>query len=294
MKIQALLEAVIKVPQETYNEAIGIVLSDVLTRIRRYLRDNDAEGEFVHEKIYYAKEAKRLAAKYPSFMADTGVSDGDMTYKKIYIRMPEVDQRYFYKVPRNKDRTFALIIRVMLNTGRESNPSGEYHKKSLRTPANIVIELPSADNMALIAKNVDMYEALVDKLEGTVYHELIHAVQDMAFGDIPDEMPYYTKSGKLKDKEYYQHELEYSPQIVSTANDFVAYYKELKGQGIDISTDEMRQLFRNYVDPKAKPPRGIADHKSIFLKYVYQQGINKWRKAVKGVHGLVKQKLTEL
>lgn len=292
MRIQTLLEAVIKVPKQTYDDAMGIVLGDVLSRIRHYLRDNDDSGEFVHEKIYYAKEAKRLKAKYPTFH-ELDLSDTEMTYQKIYMRMPEVDQRYFYKKQNVKDKTYALIVNVVLSDN-DVNPSAEYHKKAVRTPAKIVINLPSAKNMHLIAKNPDMYEALVDKLEGAVRHELIHAVQDMALGEVPDVMPYYNRKGELKNREYYQHELEYQPQMVSTANDFVAYYKELKGMGYEFSTEDLKQLFRSYVDPKQRPPRGIQNYKSEFLKHVYKLGQDKWRKAVKVIYGLVREKLTEL
>lgn len=292
MRIQTLLEAVIKVPKQTFDDAMAVVLTDVVSRIRQYLRDNDDEGEFVHQKIYYAKETKRLTAKYPDFHI-INLTDSDMTYQKIYMRMPEVDQRYFYKKPNVKDKTYAIAVNVKL-ASKAATPAAEYHKKSIRTPAKIIIELPSAKEMHLVAKNPDMYEALVDKLEGAVRHELIHAVQDMALGDVPDELPYYNKKGELKDREYYQHELEYQPQIVSTANDFVAYYKELKGMGYEFTPEQLKHLFRSYVDPKQRPPRGIQDHKSVFMKHVYKLGQDKWRKAVKGIYGLVREKLTEL
>lgn len=131
---------------------------------------------------------------------------------------------------------------------------------------------------------------MMDRIEGVVEHELMHAIQDMAFKQIPDDLEYYDDKERIVDDKYYTSEIEFSPQLASSAKDFIAYAKDLSAMGYRLDGEGKKALFMNFVNPTANSPRGLPDNTSPFFKTLYQKDRAKWKKAVKYFYGLVQGK----
>ena len=287
MKIQTLLEGTIKVPNEPFNQIMTAVCADVFSRIVTWLNKPESDDYF-DNLLQYKGLIKEHRKKYGDFDIFPDYSDTRQTQLKLYVRMDEVDPRYLKRNPNAQGKIYA--IRALIKSSDGESPAGGYYKKKALRAAKLEIEVPSQRTIEQVARSPELLETLMDRIEGVVEHELMHAIQDMAFKQIPDQIEYYDDKQRIDDDKYYSSDIEFSPQLVSNAKDFIAYAKDTYASGWKLGAEAKKALFMNFVNPTAAAPRGLPVNTSPFFKTLYQKDRAKWKKAVKYFYGLVQGK----
>lgn len=287
MKIQTLLEGTIKVPKEPFNQLMTAVCADVFSRIVTWLNKPESDDYF-DNLLQYKDIIKEYRKKYGYFDIFPDYSDTRQMQLKLYVRMDEVDPRYLKRNPNAKGKIYA--IRALIKSSDAETPAGGYYKKKRLHAAKIEIEVPSQRTIEQVARAPELLGTLMDRIEGVVEHELMHAIQDMAFKQIPDEIEYYDDKQRIDDDKYYSSDIEFSPQLASNAKEFIAYAKDTYASGWKLDAEDKKALFMNFVNPTANAPRGLPDNTSPFFKTLYQKDRAKWKKAVKYFYGLVQGK----
>lgn len=288
MKIQALLEGKIKVPTDAYNQLMIAVCTDIFSRIITYL--NGPAGDDYFDNLLKFKELiKEYRKEFGHFDVYENYTANYATTHKLYVRMDEVDPRYLKRNPNAKGKIYAIRATITASDS-DQTPSGGYYKKQRAKAAKIEITVPSQKTIEQVARAPELFETMMHRIEGVVEHELMHAIQDMAFKQIPDELEYYDDKERIVDDKYYTSEIEFSPQLASSAKDFIAYAKDLSAMGYRLDGEGKKALFMNFVNPTANAPRGLPDNTSPFFKTLYQKDRVKWKKAVKYFYGLVQGK----
>lgn len=288
MKIHTLLEGKIKVPTEAYHQLMTAVCADIFSRIATYL-NSPAGDDYFDNLLKFKQIANQYRKAFGDFDVHEDYTANYTTTHKLYVRMDEVDPRYLKNNPNAKGRIYAILATITASDS-DQNPSGGYYKKQRAKAAKIEIIVPSQKTIEQVARAPELFETMMHRIEGVVEHELMHGIQDMAFKQIPDELEYYDDKQRLVDDKYYTSELEFSPQLASNAKDFMAYVKDLSGMGYRLDGEGKKAVFMNYVNPTAKPPRGIAVNTSPFFNTLYNKDKAKWKKAVKYFYGLVQGK----
>lgn len=283
MKIQNLLEGTIGVPQSTMYGIMNTVCTDLFSRILTYLNSPDAD-EYADNILAYKNLVARYRKLYGNFELTPDLDSRYQTSKKTILDMSEVNPRYLKRNPSLKNKKYVIITTVQpaQNDNAEST-SGSYYKKRAGKAVEIVIYMPSEHVLRRVARNPEQFSGLMQGLYGTAYHELIHAIQDIAFGEIPDKVHYFDDESNVDLDKYSDTDYEFSPQIVSNVNDFLAYVK----QAPKLTPVQKKQLILNYVNPTAMPPEGFQPYTSFFFKSLYKVNKEKWKKAAKYFYGLV-------
>jgi hypothetical protein len=284
MKILDLLEGTIKVPQAAMTDLLGIVYSDVLSRILSYLEQDESEESFELSRTW-ERMGKGFARQFPNTFHIYSIDAKQVSNGAFYVRKSEIDPRY---LSRNKNMQDSYRVNVMVEL---ANLSGEYYKKSTGKPAKIVIRIGDADSLYQVARNPEMFDSYIDRVEGVAEHELQHAIQDMAFKQIPNELAYYDKDKNLDMDKYHVSDIEFSPLITSEAKEFISYAKDVKASGWEMTGERKKDLFMNFVNPTAQAPKGLTPNTSNFFSSLYRQDRAKWQKAVKLLHSLVNGKI---
>lgn len=285
LRIQNLLEGIIKVPDSVINDIMGVVATHVFSNIFSYLETASDEE---YENIY---EFKRLATEYRkkhvNFNVFNDYTPTDKTSGKVYVRMAEVDKRYLNRNKNASSRTYTVNVLVSTAT-TEDTSSGGYQKKKTDSPAVMFFETPNHDELVKVAKNPEYLLGLMREMYGVVHHEAQHMIQDFAFKSLPDEMGYYNPDGTHDKDKYYSDILEFSPLIRTSATDFERYVMNAERRGITVTPQMRKQMIAAFVNPNAPTPVGIREpFRSEFFGNLYKNDNQKWRKAVKYFYGLL-------
>lgn len=292
MKILELLnEGTIKVPQSTLNEIMAIACSDFFSRAITYLEGADLEdAEELHTII--SRIAKDYMKKFGPFKVYTNFDDNQVMSGSVYVRMGEVDPRYFKQNANAKGRTYTLSVMVSTHPDKDVyNASGSYENKRLGRNAKMEIVQCHIDELKAMARSPELIDGYMDRLEGLVNHEMQHGMQNMALNQSPDAVKYYDKDMNIIDDKYYTDESEFSPQITSAAQDFIGFIKDLKAMNHKFTPETVKQLMTAYINPSAKDMAGIQGLRSKFFETLYRKDKAKWKKAVKYFHGLIQNKV---
>jgi predicted HicB family RNase H-like nuclease len=285
LKIQNLLEGIIRVPDSVINDIMGVVATHIFSNIVSYL-SNASDEEY--ENIY---EFKRLASQYRKHHLNFNIYDdyepSVRTSGKVYVRMSEVDKRYLKRNKNAASQTYTL--NVIVGTAKtEDTTSGGYMKKRPSVAASMYIETPSYQDIIKVAKNPEYLSGLMREMYGVVHHEAQHTIQDFAFKSLPDEMGYYDADGTHNKLKYYTDDLEFSPLIRTAASDFERYLTTAQRRGIQITPDLKKQMIAAFVNPDAPTPAGIKEkYSSEFFEFLFKHDRTKWKKAVKYFYGLL-------
>lgn len=288
MKIQHLLEGQVKIPHETFKDAMASVSSDMFSRIFAYLSRPEAE-EYEDNISKYMELVAKYKRMYGDFDLFPNHTPDKETVSKVYIRMPEVDPRYLKQNPNAKHRTYAIELTVRASDSNDA-PSGNYFRKEVGKAARLHVIVPRWSFVAKIARSPELFESFMGRVRGVLHHELMHAVQDMALRQISAAPDYYN-ADEIDDDKYYLSDIEFSPLLTSSAEDFIAYIKELTATGHVLTAKNKADLFMNYVNPTASAPRAIGVYTPNFFVKLYRNDKAKWKKAVKIFHGLVDGKI---
>jgi hypothetical protein len=285
--IDVLNEGVIKVPNETYLDAMNVVSSDVFSRVFNYIETREVQASQPELENIYKEKYREYSKKYNGrFTVLRDFSPEKETVGSVHIRMADVDPRYFNKNPNAKKQTYTIVISVRVEEG--ANYQGaEYHQKEAGRAAKVVLLLADQKRLEQIFKNPDLFDSMMHAIEGSVEHELMHAIQDMAFKMTDKDADYYDDKGKIIDDKYYSSEIEFSPQIVSTAKDYTSGIAELKALGYDVPPTVAKALMLKYVNPSAPKVPGIAANTNPFFATLYNKDKAKWKRAIKYFYGLI-------
>lgn len=292
MKILNLLEGTIKVPENVLNDIMTFVCSDLFSRAFVYLSDPEVADEYYDSAQYLKKLIVKCRNIFGDFqMYQNYPTDGSRGISgTCYVSMADVDQRYFKQNKSNSKRTYKLD--VMVHAHDEETSGGKYSPMSRGSNAKMVINTPAQDIIEATVRSPEMFEAMIRRIRGTVNHELAHGVQDMALKQI-NGVDYYKTDGGLDYDKYHSHSVEYSPQIISSVHDFLAFVEEVENIGPELTPEERKQLIRSFVDPAAKAPRGATNTLIPFFETLYRIDKVKWKKAVKYFYDLVQNKAKE-
>lgn len=276
MKIVEILnEGIIKVPNETYLDVMRITCGDLFSRVFAYIDTSVVQENYPELESIYSKKYKQSVAKYGRFSYK---STGDTT-STVHVRMGEVDPKYFKQNARAVGQTYSLVV-VVTMSDHADGPHAEYRLKRAGKAAKIVVYLPAQNYLERIIRAPELFDSLLDELEGVVEHELIHAIQDMAL-----KMPDDSDENSPPD-EYYQSEIEFSPLITSEYKSFIAYVKKLRALGYPKEKIDVKALMLKFVNPDAPSIEGFPVNVSEFFSTLYDKDKTKWKKAIKYFYGL--------
>lgn len=286
MKIQQLLEGIIEVPTGAVNAVTSFALSDFLSRIMARLDSLDDEG-FELESIY-GRMAKELQSKYGAIKL-SGTANGSSG--RISIPMKSLKGGYV-RNKANRNKVYTLLLRTAQATSDEqSEISAEYYRKGKGRPARLVIYMPAEKVINFYASHPEYFDSLVDKLEGVIEHELTHAIQDMAMGEMNNNVDYYNADGSIDDDKYFTHPIEFDPHIKSEASDLIAFMKQLSVIGMKLDSQTLKNIIKNYVGIKVDAAPEYAQMVSQFFVSLKKNEPVKWKKAVKYFYGLILNKI---
>ena len=289
MKILKLLEGTIKVPEELINQIMAYVCSDVFSRAVAYLSDPDTADEYYESE----RDIIKLIAKYRKICGDFDIHkdypvDGSKGITgTARMSMRELDNRYFKQNRATQNKAYALY--VIVHAGKGMSSSGEYTPKRAGSKARVQVITPNQSVIEEATRSPELFDSMLYRIRGVVNHELMHAVQDMALNQMSDEdsdSSYYNDDGTLDDDKYYTHPIEFSPQIVSTAHEFLAFMYQLENVE-RLTPEEKKQFILSFVDPNAKAPRGANGTLLPFFATLYRKDKVKWKKAAKYFYSLV-------
>lgn len=289
MKILNLLnEGVIKVPEKSFKALMNVVCTDVFSRVETILNFKHIEDDYPELENIWRKVMGKYEKLYGEFPIYNGYTADLETAGTITINLAEVDKRY---LSRSGKRTAIYTIKVRVKSSNiNSSTEGGYGEKRKGKPSNIMVGIPNMKHLELVVKSPELFEAMMDRIEGVAEHELMHAIQNMAFGLKVSGVDYYDKNKEIIDDKYYTHDIEYSPQMVTASKNFIAYIKELRALGLPVDADKVKTLFTFFAKP-GKTPAGIQPHASNFLWTLYKTDQDKWKKAVKIIYGLIQGKV---
>lgn len=289
MRIQTLLEGLIKLPPDAVNRAMTMVCSDFLSRIFHYLNESDDEFAFESMSVY-KRITKRMQSRYGDFdiIKDFGV-DRFMTHR-IQVPMSSLPRGYI-RNKRNATKSYVIKLRTAYDSNEaHSSPSAEYYKKGAGRSAVIVAKIPrhAIEEAAL---KPEWFNSMIEGFEGSIEHELTHAVQDMAMNAIPDELDYYNADGKIDSDKYHSHPVEFDPLIKSETKDFLSIVNKFRSSGFTPSSVQIKGMAANYVGIPTEVEEGYNAGVSDFFVRLKSTDVAKWKKAVKYFYGLIQSSL---
>lgn len=277
MLLSQLTEGLTKVPTETKNKIAGGVLGHVLYLLYALARDtDDYESEAVIKRI-----RQRCESEYGN--VDNIFKSMHNTFR-VFMSMSSVDSRYL-KRSDNKQRRYKINVTVTPQLDA-MDVKGFFSKRTEERAAWIEIVIPSRSVLSKIVKNPELFGQLERAIVGTVEHELIHKIQNVAFDSLPSKMGYY-KDGKIDDDLYFSDEAEFHPLIVSEVYAYKSFLQNLRRDGFDIDGDNRSAVLRKYVDPDAPDPDGFTFETRGFFAALKAKDVKKWKQAVKYFYGRV-------
>ncbi len=289
MKISTILNersGIINVPSETIAGVMSIVCSDFFSRAITYLHTLD--DDYADLFPTYKKLLGEYRKKYGHFNLYQDFGFDKITKGSTVIRMSDIDPRYFNRNKDSKHRTYTLEVTVGVMDSN-SQFAATYRKKTPRQSAGVNVWLPAEDHIVTVFKSPEIIPHTLERVDGYVEHELIHAVQDMALKQHDDTADAYDENGELNTEKYYMTDIEYSPQILTAAKDFIANVKELRSLGVNLTQEKIKAHLLRYINPQAPTVSGVDFPDSEFLHVLFNKDKAKWKKAINGFYGLVQK-----
>jgi len=287
MKIQNLLEGTIKVPEDVYNGAMSLVCGHIFSMILTYLNSDDGEEYFDNTKAVKDK-ATEYKAKYGDFKLKRMNYDDD-TQGVVDLHGSSLDQRYLKRNEKFKNKKQGIDV-IVMNQPREDGHQGLYVPKQVGYAPSIFINTPSTGGVQRLARSPEYIDSVITRLEGTVEHELIHAIQQLGFDNLDMETSHIDDNDNIKDNDaYYGSQEEFDPMVVTHAKEFVAFLKHFKARNNRLSGAEIKQAFLAFTNPSAKPPERVEMETPQFFDTLYRKDKNRWRDAVKKTYQKIKE-----
>lgn len=286
MKIRNLLEGIIKVPHNTTNQAMTIVCSDVLSRIMTML--NASDDDFAFEAIsIYKNIIKQMQTKYGDFDIVPNYSGNAYMTHKVYLSMKDLPKGYV-RNKKNSSKQYLINIKTkFVDDPKQTAPSAEYYKKRLHAKSALINVYVPDMSIHFASTKPEYFQSLMHRYEGVIDHELTHAIQDMAFGTMPDELDYYNPDGSIDYDKYHAHHIEYDPLIKTEAKDFISALSQIRVAGHKPSVSDIHEMAMIYVGSKKESNSGYNAGVSSFFADLKKNDISKWKKAVKYFYGLI-------
>lgn len=286
MKIQKLLEGIIKVPEGTLKDATQFVLTDVLSRMVAYL-DQEGEDEDVRHIATIVNKAKSMGVRIRRGFGDFRAT----STKPIMIYKNEVDPRYLKVLPKRRHRDMTITLRVIYN--EDAAGLGGFHAKGTRG-RRPVIEIIVGESLRKFAQSPEYLDLFLRELESVVHHEFMHGIQDFAFEERDEEPSYYNPDNTIDSEKYNLSDVEFTPLIVTDAGTFRAIADTYHSStGKPLNKEDAKQLFKHIVFPNAEAPASLTvKYKSELFDALYKKDRKRWKKAVKYLYGLVSDYLT--
>lgn len=291
MKISTILNersGIIKAPKEAIDNVMSIVCTDFFSRAVVYL--NELSDDYADLFPIYKNMIADYRKKYGNFKLHPNIASDEVTSGSTVIRMANVDPRYFNRNKDAKHRTYKLDVLVDMMDEAGNEFAATYTKKSAGQPAKIKVWLPNQKHLQVVFKSPEIIPVTIERIEGYVEHELMHAVQDMALKQHDDTEDSY-EDGKLNDEKYFQSEIEFSPQILTAAKDFMLSIKEFRAFGIPLSPADIRKHLLRFINPQAPKTPGVDFPDSEFFHVLFNKDKTKWKKAIKSFYGLIQNDL---
>lgn len=291
MRISTILnEGTIKVPKETLKDVMNAVCSDIFSRAFTYLSNPKVQDNYPELEGLYAKLRKEFEKEFGKFSVYPEHGEDAVMHMPVYMRMAEVDPRYFKRNPNAKNRQYRIDVYSHIGDSREFG--GTFTASSPGKAARLDIYLPKQPDFERIVRAPEMLDGMIERITGYAEHELMHGIQNMALKQDDSEVAqYYDSDNNLIDDKYYTSEIEFSPQIVSAAKDFIAEIRELRALGMSVTPEHVKKLMNRFVNPTAPELAGIETVRSRFFEVLYKKNTKKWKKAVKYFYGLVQNKI---
>lgn len=286
MKIRNLLEGTIRVPSDAVKQAMTVVCSDMLSRIFTLLQKSD--DDFAFESIsIYKNIVKQMQQKYGDFDIVSDYSGDDHMTHKVYVHMKDLPKGYV-RNKKNSGKSYLVNIKTkFVDDPKQTAPTAEYYKKGGYARSAIINVFIPDMAVHFASTKPEYFQALMYRFEGVVEHELTHAIQDMAFGTMPDKLDYYNPDGSIDYDKYHAHHIEYDPLIKTQAKDFISALSEIRVSGHRPSVREIHDMAAHYVGSKTDVEGGYNAGVSDFFVDLKKRDTTKWKKAVKYFYGLI-------
>ena len=280
MLIQNLLEGTIKVPERFLNETKAVATGHVMSQIMTYI--NTDEGQDYFDNITYIKKfIRQKQAEYGDFPIT--VADPTKTTKgEVVLRAADVPARYLNRAPSFKQQTVDVIVK-----NSEKLAWGLYAPKEVGYAPAVIVHSPSMDGIRRVAQSPELLPAMFNKLDSVIEHELMHAIQDLILKTMvhKDDVGVDTETGEITDIDKYMSDPdEFSPMIISHAHEFKGLLNTARAGGWHMTNDEVRTLFRRFVNPSSPRNDDIDIVTPDFFDVLYRKKPKQWKIAVKYLH----------
>lgn len=290
MNIINLLEGVIKVPEQTVQDAMAIVCGDICSRIYNYL---DAPGmdEYIDNQDQLMRIVPKLQKKYGKFdFIEIENYKTHITNNKVYIRPQELDPRYKRT---NINKSVGFNIEIHFSDGEDYSGALYYRGDNIYRTQLIKLLLPGRQ-IELVAKSLELLPALLTEVEGAIRHELMHGIQYIALNTFKHSTSsQYMDGEKVKDlSKYVTDVVEFEPLITSAYYQFNSIIKRTQNS-TKLSKNDILQIARKFIGASATATLDngavIRDHLfNNFMLELKKVDSTKWKKAVKIFYGLLK------
>lgn len=291
MKIlQVLNEGLLKVPANTLQQAMNLVTDDIFSRIFYYLKTTDIADDYPELEEFYLKFKRKYEKMYGEFDISPTIKASDATTATLTVPMDTVDPRYFKQNPKLRNKTFKLYFVVQLKN-KDTENSGTYSPKTTKTNGQVLIKLPDEAYFKSIIRSPMDFDAFMHRVSGMVEHEFMHSIQDLAFNAVDGKVDYYDEKGEYDDDKYYGSDLEFGPQIVTAAKDFIAGISELRNAGYKVDGGTIKRLMLKFFNSSLPDVPGIKNMTNEFFDTLYRTDKPQWKKAIKYFYGLVNGKV---
>lgn len=282
MHIKNLLEMV-QVPETALREFMTFVCSDLFSRILYHLDTMESDVADEAAMAYY-KLIRQYKTEYGQFkLYPDHTADRIMT-GIIGFDKREIERRYY------KDKKYPsknMKIEFDIEITDNSSISGTYDNIN-RSTGKVTVHLPNDEKIKELALSPKRFDGFFNKVEGIVRHELMHGTQDMILPvDLQGEtQKYYTDDDEIDYEKYYDSETEFQPLIYTYYKEFVEVIKNIETHWPDradgkpkLSFNDMKVIFRTFVDPSAPKAYGI-DYTREGFEHWFKTNKQKWKKAV--------------
>ena len=283
MKIDNLLEGTVKAPEYLFNKIMAITCGHVFSQIMTWLNTDEADDYFDNVTTIRRKIAE-YKQKFGSFDV-TAMKPDHVSRDVVKLKASDVDPRYLKRAPNFKQRNIFVYV-----SNSKERAFGLYQPKAVGHHPTIYYHCPPYDSIKNVAKSPEYVDAMFDRVEGTIEHELMHAVQQLILDVLHvSGEGHLDANDNIKDYDAYMMDVdEFSPMIVTHAKEITAFLKEMKARGRALSPEQVREFFNSFVNPTVTPPADLEMTTPEFFEVLYRKDRKKWQKAVKLVYDKVR------
>ena len=277
MKLQSLNEGLIKLPDNVIKDAVSILCRFIFNKVVYHIKNSDyPDSEILEKRVRLL--ARNYQKKYAMFSVKN-TSPPEVLRNTIYFDPQQLPRRYFYK-----GRYSKVLIPIDLyvamtdyNGSASISPSGYYQKKKGNENATIWLFVTSEDNIKNISTDIQEFDSVLNRTIGVLEHEIMHAVQDLAFKIMPDgdHLDYWNGDEIDLDK-YYSSDIEFAPLIISEVSHFISLLNEYDDELGGLNDSQINRFINSYVSGN-----GRGRLKSPFFARLQKSNQLKWKRAVK-------------